>query len=70
MPFMHYAATLYRQRAETDLYRTYTAEALRAIGAGEYLKVKYTELTHPPEDFDVNEVIDDVISRAGLEVNE
>lgn len=65
---MHYTSALIKQKRETELYRAYIAESMRLQGKGEYLNARYIDLLYPPEDFDVDEVIDDVIARAGLEV--
>ncbi len=65
---MHYTAALIKQKNETELYRAYVAESLHLQGKGEYIDASYIDLLYPPEDFDVDEVIDDVIARAGLEV--
>ena len=67
---MGYAAALFKRETEKAVHRAYVAESLRGLGRGEYLTARYLDLIHPPEDFDVNEVIDGVIERAGLEVKD
>ena len=52
------------------MYRVYITDALRGIGKGSYMEMRYYDLINPAEDFDAESVIDGVISRAGLEVTE
>ena len=52
---------------EEYVYRWYVSESLRLQGEGKYLTSPMLDLLKPKEDFDVDEVIEHVISRAGGE---
>lgn len=48
-----------------DAYRYYVTDMLRSyMGA----KTRYYDIIHPVDDFDAEEVVDDIIERAGLGV--
>lgn len=66
-----------KEREEFELYKAYTAECLRLITlnsakytGGTYLTKSYLDLVNPKEEQenDAEEIIQDVIKKAGLEV--
>ena len=43
-------------------------ESLRLRGEGKYLTTPYAEIIHPPRQMGAEEIVADIVSRAGLEV--
>lgn len=48
-----------------EAYRCYVTDALRAYLG---MNLRYYDAIHPAPDFDAEQVVEDVIARAGLEV--
>lgn len=63
-----YVVELYRQRTERDLFRVYVADSLRLVPQMSYLAKRWSDVIRPPEEIDAESIVDDVVSRAGLEV--
>lgn len=59
---------LLRHKCETELYRLYVTDSLYYQARGMALCNRYAEIIHPSPDYDADEVVADVASRAGLEV--
>lgn len=66
--FFRYAEQVEEESDRTEVFRYYVTESLRLMGEQKYLTTSYHELIHPREEIDADAIIDDVISRAGLEV--
>lgn len=65
MALMRYVRARCGSEERAEAYRVYMSECMRAfIGGAE----GYYAITHPAPDFDADEVAEDVIRRAGLEV--
>ena len=62
---MRYASTVAEERRAEETFRNYMADSVRAVYG---INVRYSDLLTVPDDYDANDVIEDVISRAGLEV--
>ena len=50
---------------EREAYRNYVADCLKATAGA---KVRLFDIVHPAPEIDAEAVVDEVISRAGLEV--
>ena len=75
MHFLRYVLSKARERANEDTYRSYIADALKAIAentarmyGGTVMSRRYCELGKKPDNRSAEEVAMDVIERAGLKV--
>ena len=48
-----------------EAYRNYVSDSLKAYLG---IDLRYHDIVHPAPDFSAEEIVDDVIARAGLEV--
>ena len=55
--FAFYARAAMRRRQADERFMEYVANSLHLQGKGQYIATPYTELAHPREDFDRDEVI-------------
>ena len=55
--------------AEADAYRIYIADTLKSTSEGKRLQQRWSDLLRTPANFDADEIMEQVIERAGLEVN-
>lgn len=74
---MRYVITRYQSQQRDLAYRIYVSDCLRIItentakfGGGSYMELHFTELINPkPKDTrSGNEIFEDIVSRAGIEV--
>ena len=47
-------------------YRKYVTDSLHLSSQNMYIKDKWSDLLNPPPDIDADEVVNDIIGRAGL----
>jgi hypothetical protein len=62
--FIRYASARMDAAEREELYRVYVTEHLRALCMSD---ASYYEIAHGQADFDAEQVMDDVISKMGLE---
>lgn len=65
---MRYVSALDAREQETEAFRIYVTDSLRLSGEGKYIAERYIDLLRPPRETNAKEIIDDVITRGGLEV--
>lgn len=67
--FAHYVSAKLRQHDEALSFRKYVSESIRMSVEGKYFKEPWSwEPRKPAPTVDVNTLIDDIITKAGLEV--
>lgn len=64
--FSKYVKAVSLREQKTEIYRIYIAESLRLQGEGKVIGVKYFDLIHPKKYKDPVAIIDDVVKKAGL----
>ena len=72
---MRYAKARLEKDSRDYAYRIYVTDALRIIGetlanaeGGQYITRRFADMLEPQKEIDVQNVIDDVVKKAGLTI--